>query len=342
MKLFSMTIGVALLALMATTTFAAVSVKTATRSYSYSGQEIIRMTTMRVTIRKGGMMIPIPVNEILSIRYSDESPLMPKIREFAASGRYEDAIEQLEKIKVIAGKNSYVSQEVEFYLAYCRGQMALGGTVKPAVGVKALDGFVSKHPNNYHFLECTELLGRLEVALGNYKKAESHFLVLVRTQLPDYKIQAFTAVGEAAVAQGDFSKAKANFESALDVEAADERSKQNQQIAMIGLGRCLANNGDVAEGIAAIRKVIKKVGPEARMLLPRAYLALGHCYMKDNKPKQAVLQFLTVDLVYNAHRASHTEALKNLVDLWESLKNIENKERTKRKLERLYPGASGG
>ena len=350
MKLFSMMVGLVLLALTAPTTFAAVSVKTATTSYT--GEEIIRMTTMQVTIRKGAIEIPIPVNEILWIRYSNESSLMPKVREFSMSGRYEDAIERLGRIRVNTGENSYETQEVEFYSAFCRAQMALGGSIKRTVGVKALGAFISKRPNNYHVLKCRELLGRLEVALGHYKEAEEHYLALVNTNWPDYKIQAYTAVGESAVAQGNLAKAKGDasaaqekfaraqsmFNRALKIEAADERSAQNKHVARIGVARCLAESGDVAGGIAAINAVIKKVGPEARMLLPRAYLALGYCYKMDNKPKQAVLQFLMVDLIYNAHRASHAEALKNLVGLWEVTKNIENTRRAKRRLKQLYPG----
>ena len=335
MKLFSITALIALLALMAPTASAAVVVKTVEKGYA--GDSVIKMTPTEVTVKKGAIRFKIAVNIITDIRFSGENSRMLKVREFTASGRYENAVELLEKIKP-NGFSAYVSQDVEFYRAYCRGQMALGGTIKPAEAVKELESFVTSHPNNYHVLKCSELLGRLEVALGNYDRAEKHYLVLVITDWPDYKIQAYTAVGESAVTQGNFGKARLMFDRALKVEADDDMSKQNQNVARIGVGRCLAESGDVAGGIATINKVIKDVGPESRRLLPRAYVALGYCYKKDDKPQEAVLQFLMVDLVYNAHRASHAEALKNLVGLWQSINKIENSRKAKARLKQLYPG----
>ena len=335
MKLFSIIAAVALLALTAPTARAAVVVKTAEKSYT--GDSIIRMTSTEVTIKKGALPTTIQVNKIIEIRFGGESTLMPKVREFAKNGRYEDAVELLGKIKSGSLEN-YITQDVQFYRAYCRSQMALGGTVNVTTAATELKTFADENPNNYHFYECTELLGRLAVALGSFDKAKEYYTELARSPWPDYRIRAFTAVGEAEVAQGNFPTAMLRFDGALKIPAADAKSQQNQQVALIGKGRCLAETGNVAGGIATINKVIKDVGPEARLLLPRAYLALGYCYKKDSKPQEAVLQFLMVDLVYNSHRASHAEALKNLVGLWQSINKIENSRKAKARLRQLYPG----
>ncbi len=335
MKLFSMIAAAALLAL---TTSAAPAVDLVKTTKGPFRGDITKMTATVVTIKKGALETPIPVNVITDVRYGDESLLMPKVREFAASGRYEDAVERLGKIKVGEGLRAYVAQDLAFYRAYCRGQMALGGTVKTTTAATELKAFSENNPNSYHFFECTELLGRLAVALGNYDTAKKYYTVLVDTPWPDYQIQAFTAVGEAEVAQANFPMAMSMFNKALAIEADDAKSQLNQQVALIGKGRCQAETGNVAAGIATINKVIKDVGPEARLLLPRAYVALGYCYKKDSKPQEAVLQFLMVDLVYNSHRTSHAEALKNLVGLWQSINKIENSRKAKARLQQLYPG----
>jgi tetratricopeptide (TPR) repeat protein len=336
MKLFSIAAGVALLALVVSPSLAAVVVKTAKKSFT--GESITQMTALQVTIKKGALETKIPVNVITEIRYGGESTLMPKVRQFVVSGRYEDAVELLGKIKSGVGLNKYITQDVEFYRAYCHGQMALGGTFKKMTAASELTAFAKSHPGSYHYLACRELLGRLAVALGEYDSARRSYGELNAAPWPDYKIHALTALGEAELAQGNFTKAESTFDLALKIEADDDRSKQNLLVALIGKGRCQAENGNIASGITTVNKVIKDLGPEARMLLPRAYLALGYCYKKDGKPQEAVLQFLMVDLVYNAHRASHADALKNLVGLWRSINKIENSRKAKARLQQLYPG----
>ena len=235
---------------------------------------------------------------------------------------------------------AYITQDVEFYLAFCRSQMALAGAVKATTAATELKAFADKNPNNFHYIECSELLGRLAVALGSYDKAKAYYAVLLNSPWPEYKIQAYAAVGEAEVAQGNFAKAAGMFDRALAIQADDDESQKIQQVALIGKGRCQAEAGNVAAGITTIDKVIKDVGPEARMLLSRAYVALGHCYKKDNKPKEAVLQFLMVDLVYNADRGAHAEALLSLVELWQSINKIENSRKSKARLQQLYPAVA--
>jgi len=77
-----------------------------------------------------------------------------------------------------------------------------------------------------------------------------------------------------------------------------------------GLG--LAAGGKIDEAVALINDVIAKADPENQELYARAYVALGNCYKAAGKPKDALLAFLEVDLLYPTSPEQHAEALANL------------------------------
>ena len=67
-----------------------------------------------------------------------------------------------------------------------------------------------------------------------------------------------------------------------------------------------------------IHEVIRDADPEDSELHAIAYNALGQCYRQADKPKEALLAFLHVDVLYSSIPAAHVEALENLAALWTS------------------------
>ena len=55
------------------------------------------------------------------------------------------------------------------------------------------------------------------------------------------------------------------------------------------------------------------------------------------REQDALISFLTVDLVYNATPESHAEALANLVELWEAAQHPERAREARQLLESSYP-----
>ena len=84
----------------------------------------------------------------------------------------------------------------------------------------------------------------------------------------------------------------------------------------MGEARCLAATGKLEQGIGMIENVIKQADAEDTALLAEAYNALGASYRASNRPKDALLAFLNVHLVYFNSPQNHVEALQNLVELW--------------------------
>ena len=68
-------------------------------------------------------------------------------------------------------------------------------------------------------------------------------------------------------------------------------------------------------------------------MLGGAYRAMG------GREQDALIQFLTVDLVYNTLPESHAEALFNLGELWDKGSNPERAREARQNLKSAYPSS---
>lgn len=78
----------------------------------------------------------------------------------------------------------------------------------------------------------------------------------------------------------------------------------------------MAAGGKLEPAIEKIDTVIKQADSDDSQLLAEAYNALGASYRASKRPKDALLAYLNVHLVYFNSRQNHIEALENLVELW--------------------------
>jgi tetratricopeptide (TPR) repeat protein len=108
----------------------------------------------------------------------------------------------------------------------------------------------------------------------------------------------------------------------------------------LGRARCLAQLGRAEDAITLVQSVIQQADPEDGDVLGRAYNTLGQAYLAvTGKEQDALIAFLTVDLVYNKAPENHAEALYHLVDLWEKGANPERSREARSTLETSYPGS---
>ena len=75
------------------------------------------------------------------------------------------------------------------------------------------------------------------------------------------------------------------------------------------------------------------------MLFARAYNALGRCYMKQNKPKDAVLALLHTDVLFYADADAHAEALYYLSKLWSDINKSDRAVAARSTLRERYAGS---
>lgn len=287
--------------------------------------EVSKMTRYEVTLDKGAAgRVPVAVNDIRAIVFEGEPAELTQTRVNAGNGAFAKALGLLEKIAADQVKRDFVKQDIEFYKAYCASRLALSGEGEITDAGKQLNLFVRNYPDNYHFLEASEMMGNLLMASGRFDFAEKQYAELAKAPWPVFKMRAAVSLGRSLQAQGKHSEAIEQFDAALGMADDGGADSQNQKLsATLGKAVSLAEAGKGGDAVKIIQKVIQDADPQQKELHARAYNALGTCYEKSKQTKDALFAFLRVDVVYSNVPEAHAEALAHLVSLWKAVGNEE-------------------
>lgn len=295
---------------------AAQSDRVRTTGGSESGR-IAKMTAVAVTVERGSKSTDIPVTDILSVQFGDEPSELRQARSNARNGAHALAAQKLAQIGDNAVSNPYVQAEVAFYRALCSAKLALLGEADVATAGRDLAGFLKKYPQNYHYLQATELLGDLLTSAGRYGPAERYYTTLAKAPFPSYKVRAGVLLGRALQAQGKHAEALQRFEAALAITDDSAAGKTQRLAALLGKAVSLSATGKVDAGVKLVEQVLRDADPSEQRLLADAYNALGNCYLEAGKAKAALYAFLRVDLLFASEPEAHAESLFHLATLWE-------------------------
>jgi tetratricopeptide (TPR) repeat protein len=287
--------------------------------------EVTKMTRYEVTIDKGATgSVPLAVNEIRSIAFEGEPAELAQARVNIGNGTFTKALGLLDKVAGDQVKRDFVKQDLEFYKAYCASRLALSGEGEITDAGKQLNLFVHNYPDNFHFLEGSEMMGDLLMASGRFDFAEKQYAELAKAPWPVYKMRAAVSLGRSLQAQGKHAEAIQQFDAALAMTDDGGADAKNQKLsATLGKAVGLAETGKGDDAVKIIQKVIQDADPQQKELHARAYNALGNCYEKSKQTKDALFAFLRVDVVYSNVPEAHAEALFHLVSLWKAVGNEE-------------------
>ena len=302
--------------------------------------KVIEMSLLEVTIEKASARTSVAVNEIISITWEGEPAMVTTARAAMAAGRYEDALESIQKVKTDQLKRLEVLQEVKFIEALASARLALAGNGDVRQAGSLMAAFVKEYGQNYHFLEACEYVGDLLVANGLSDRAEQYYGQLAKVPWPAYKMKAGVSIGKAQLAQGKAEDALKSFQAVLDDPTPGEAADRRRLAATLGKARCLAAAAKHDEAIAMIDGVIAQADPERVELLAETYNALGLAHQQAGRTKDAILAFLHVDLLYFGASAAHITALENLVQLWNEVQKPERADKAAEILKERYNHAT--
>jgi tetratricopeptide (TPR) repeat protein len=302
--------------------------------------EVTEMTPLGITLNRG---LPgertIAVNEIRSVVFDGEPAELAQARVNAANGAYRNALAILEKVDASSVRRDLVKQDIEFYKAWCAANLALAGDGEIAEAGRQLNAFVRAYPQNFHYLAAVEMMGDLLMAGERYEHAQKQYADLAKAPWPDYKMRAAVLIGRTLQAQGKHAEAIQQFEAALAIADGGADAENQRLAATLGKAVSLAETGGVEEAVNIIEKVIHDADPQQKELHARAYNALGRCYEKAGKTKDALLAYLHVDVLYNNVPEAHAEALAHLAPLWKAIGQDERAREARLLLEERYAGS---
>jgi tetratricopeptide (TPR) repeat protein len=294
------------------------------------------MSPTEVTVTQGGDAKKVPVNQIASITFEEDTALVRRARESAEKGNYEEALRALENVKTDDIQRAEILQDVEFYTALASAKLALRGELEIPEAGKRMAAFVSSYPQNYHYLEACEAVGDLLAALGQFARAREYYERVGKAPWPEYKLRAALSMGQILMAEEKPGEAMKFFQHVLDANAEGEDAASRRSVALLGKARCLAESGKMEDAIKAAEAVIAKADPEDTDLLGRAYLVLGVAQRKAGRAQNALYAFLHVDTMYSGNRDVHAESLANLVQVFTELKNEGRAKETRAMLKDQY------
>lgn len=300
---------------------------------------IIKMSKTDVTMDANTIERKFAVNTIKKLTFVDDPLELRRARDAIIQGQLEEAKDQLGNIDMASVSREVVKQDIAFYKALANARLALGGTGSQAKAVTEMLAFVRTGSGNFHYYEAVETLGDLAVALGIYDKAEVYYKELGRAPWPDYKMRAAVSEARALQAQKKYADALQKFSMVASSDMTTPEAERQKVYAGIGRAACLAQTDQFAEGVTIIEGMIVKNDPADYRLFARAYVALGACHRKAAKPKDALLAYLHVDILFYRDGESHAEALFYLNRLWDEIGETEKATQARNLLKQKYPGS---
>lgn len=271
-----------------------------------------------VVEQRDGTPREIPAGQVESIIFDDEPAVLKTARAAVSAGRYEDALAALAEVNSSQIARREIAQDVEYYKAFSAAQMALVGNSDMKAAEDEVLAFVNANKNSYHYLDALMLYGDLAAAAGDPQKAQQAYKSVGQTApWPNYQARAAIALGRSYLGAGQVPGADSLFKLVLNMSDTAPGIQGYKLAATLGEARCLAATQKLTEATAMIEKVIQQADSEDYELLGEAYNALGASYRASGRPKDALLAFLHVDLVYFNSAQNHIEALQNLVELWD-------------------------
>ena len=303
---------------------------------------IVSMTANEVKVDMSGVEQSYPVNEIRQIKFADEPTALDNARNAINQRNYNSALTELDKIDAKTLKRDVEKHEVAFLRAYCQAQQAMTEGGDKSAAETALREFAkATGGQHYRFYQTAQTLGDLALASGKFDDAAKYYgdTGLAGAPWPDYKLRANLALGRAQYLGGKFEDALKSYETVLSSEIASPEVNLLKQFALVGKGACLAETGKAEDGIALVKDVIKNNDPQESRLFAHANNALGNCYLKLNRSKDAMLAFLQTDVLFYADAEAHAEALYHLGKLGDALNKANVAAESRSTLRQRYAGS---
>lgn len=298
------------------------------------------VSPVQVTLDVAGQKQVVSVNEVRVINFGDEPPALRQGRARAVAGKFDDALEELKKVDPKKIARPIVKLDLQFYLALCQGKEALRSGAGKAEATEAMLAFVRSAASSNHFFQAADVLGELAVSQGDYENAIKYYRgISSKNPWVEDRMQAQLSEADARVKQGSFADAQKLYETLLTQKVDTPEEKRLKLLADVGRGRCLAETATADEGIQLIEQVIAQNDAADTELFGRAYNALGDCLQRSNKPKDALMAYLHVDVLFYGDPETHAEALYHLSKLWQVAKNQDRAAVAGNLLKQRYAGS---
>ena len=297
--------------------------------------KITKITPLSVSFNGRSGAEKIPVWEIQKLASANEPSAVKKARDRIDASRYDEAIEELNKVKL--GGNLITDAEVAWYKAVAMSELAFSGGGYSAADARGeVQNFLKAHPKSHHFVPATDLMGRLALADGKMEFAAKQFTLLTKSQWSEYVARGHFYTGEALLRAKKYPAAIIAFDKVIALQSNDDNSQRYKRLAQCQKAKVAALVGDPAASISQLEAIIKLENPDDKELFAYAYNALGECYLKGNDLAEAEEKFLFTHLLFDTETEPHAEAVFRLTNIWTTLQQTDRASEARQILKSRY------
>lgn len=288
-----------------------------------------------VTVSLGNSTISVPTDQVESIEYQGQPASMQLGQTNADAGRAAEAIAQYQKAVTEAAGKPFVIEAAKFGEASLLAESALTEPEHVKDAVAKLNAFLQAYPKGRHVVPVREALARVQLHAQDFKGAEANVAELAK--LPAGADRAAVLKARLLLRSGDAQGAAADLDR-LIAAAPDGSTKQVELKLVKADALIAASKYDESESL--VRQVIAAAPAEDIAVQAKAYNTLGDCLTAAAKPKDALLAYLHVDLLYAKDKEEHPRALRHIEELFRKMGQLPRADEYNQRLKQDYPNSS--
>jgi len=328
------------LALTAQTTFA-LEVITLRSSSTRTQGDVTEITKSEVTVKpRTGNPIKIPANDIVQIVWTGEPTTLSLARNDENGGRFERALDNYNKIlSELKTDSAGLKTDLQYFIARTHAKMAMANPATLDDAIKRLREFISSNGDSYHYYDAHKLLGDLNQKKSDPAAAKAAYETLGEAPFNDYKMMSKIALARQSLLENNITAAQSAFEAVTKMPASTPTEEARVQEAKLGIAHCLQLQKNYTKAAELLDEVIVATAPEERRVQAEAYLRQGDCLQAAGKPKEALLSYLHVDVLFPSDPDLHAESLFHLSKLWNTVQQPDRAVDAADRLTNEYPNS---
>ncbi len=304
--------------------------------------EITATSKDEIVITVGGQSQKVPANQVRYVVFADEPSTLRQIRDAVNKGNIERAERYLQNLSRDKVDQEFGVADLQFYEALLGIRKAIISGAGLADSARAMVTFVTQHRDTFHFYPAAEALGDIAVAMQRPEDAAKYYGALEKSPWKDVQLRGTVRMADALRAAGGehIADALKRYEALLALEVEGDDAKRQKERAQIGKAVCQAELGQAESAIQVLIGLIAKTPNNDSEMLASAYNALGLCYQSTDRPKDALLAFLRVELLFPDQAAARAEALYHIQALWGKLEQPNRSIEARQTLQTEFPNST--
>ena len=304
--------------------------------------DLTAMTVASLTIKlQNGQTQEVPVSDVFSVKFDMEPPTLSQALAAERSGSLDFALQKYKEIQLeYNGEDKRLVTDLKFLIARAQVKLALANPAEVATATKAISTFRTENPNNFRFLEASLL--EADLLAQDPAQADAAKAILTKVQespVKGYTLQAGVQLGMLLLKSKDNAGALAAFDKVVTDSQNDPNSVSALYDGMLGKALCLKADSKADEAITILDEVISKASESETRTLARAWILKGDSFREKSLPKDALMAYLHVDILYASEPSEHAEALYHLAALWGPAGHQNRADDAKAMLTSKYPNS---